>query len=117
MQVPNPEIARSLRIFSYAGCLDMVAVEGQFTFTADRPQLSCAAFFMAEPNEVITVEYDGVDVDCSAGDFITVSHRRAIDNQSNITWTFVGSRAETQPSLLNSGLCAKCNDNYKKTLV
>ncbi|XP_075885636.1 corticotropin-releasing factor-binding protein [Nelusetta ayraudi] len=53
-------------------CLDMVAVEGQFTFTAERPQLSCAAFFMAEPNEVISVEYDGVDVDCSAGDFITV---------------------------------------------
>ncbi|XP_070706916.1 corticotropin-releasing factor-binding protein [Pempheris klunzingeri] len=53
-------------------CLDMVAVEGQFTFTAERPQLSCAAFFMAEPNEVISVEYDNVDIDCSGGDFITV---------------------------------------------
>uniref|UniRef100_A0A8C2YZ28 Corticotropin-releasing factor-binding protein n=2 Tax=Cyclopterus lumpus TaxID=8103 RepID=A0A8C2YZ28_CYCLU len=53
-------------------CLDMVAVEGQFTFTAERPQLSCAAFFMAEPNEVISVEYEHVDVDCSGGDFITV---------------------------------------------
>ncbi|XP_030290776.1 corticotropin-releasing factor-binding protein [Sparus aurata] len=53
-------------------CLDMVAVEGQFTFTAERPQLSCAAFFMAEPNEVITVEYDNVDIDCRGGDFITV---------------------------------------------
>lgn len=53
----------------------MVAVEGQFTFTAERPQLSCAAFFMAEPNEVITVEYDNVDVDCSGGDFITVSRQ------------------------------------------
>lgn len=58
----------------------MVAVEGQFTFTAERPQLSCAAFFMAEPNEVISVEYDGVDVDCSAGDFITVSEANTIHN-------------------------------------
>uniref|UniRef100_A0A3B5AYR0 Corticotropin-releasing factor-binding protein n=1 Tax=Stegastes partitus TaxID=144197 RepID=A0A3B5AYR0_9TELE len=53
-------------------CLDMVAVEGQFTFTAERPQLSCAAFFMAEPNEVISVDYDSVDIDCRGGDFITV---------------------------------------------
>ncbi|XP_059214060.1 corticotropin-releasing factor-binding protein isoform X2 [Centropristis striata] len=53
-------------------CLDMVAVEGQFTFTAERPQLSCAAFFMAEPNEVISVDYDNVDIDCRGGDFITV---------------------------------------------
>ncbi|XP_069015831.1 corticotropin-releasing factor-binding protein [Embiotoca jacksoni] len=53
-------------------CLDMVSVEGQFTFTAERPQLSCAAFFMAEPNEVISVEYDGVDIDCRGGDLITV---------------------------------------------
>ncbi|XP_068430426.1 corticotropin-releasing factor-binding protein [Clinocottus analis] len=53
-------------------CLDMVAVEGQFSFTAERPQLSCAAFFMAEPDEVISVEYEHVDVDCSGGDFITV---------------------------------------------
>ncbi|KAM9841436.1 corticotropin-releasing factor-binding protein isoform 2-T2 [Aulostomus maculatus] len=53
-------------------CLDMVAVEGRFTFTAERPQLSCAAFFTAEPNEVISVEYDNVDIDCEGGDFITV---------------------------------------------
>uniref|UniRef100_A0A8D3E9J3 Corticotropin-releasing factor-binding protein n=1 Tax=Scophthalmus maximus TaxID=52904 RepID=A0A8D3E9J3_SCOMX len=53
-------------------CLDMVAVEGQFTFTAERPQLSCAAFLVAEPSEVISVEYDRVDVDCGAGDFVTV---------------------------------------------
>ncbi|XP_044030925.1 corticotropin-releasing factor-binding protein [Siniperca chuatsi] len=53
-------------------CLDMVAVEGQFTFTAERPQLSCAAFFMAEPTEVISVDYDNVDIDCRGGDFITV---------------------------------------------
>uniref|UniRef100_A0A8C6KLT8 Corticotropin-releasing factor-binding protein n=1 Tax=Nothobranchius furzeri TaxID=105023 RepID=A0A8C6KLT8_NOTFU len=53
-------------------CLDMVSVEGQFTFTAESPQLSCAAFFMAEPNEVISVDYDQADIDCSGGDFITV---------------------------------------------
>lgn len=81
--VPNPESARSLRVRSHAGCLDMVAVEGQFTFTAERPQLSCAAFFMAEPNEIITVEYDGVDVDCSGGDFITVSQRNTVHNKCN----------------------------------
>ena len=51
----------------------MVAVEGQFTFTAERPQLSCAAFFIAEPNEVISVDYDSVDIDCRGGDFITVN--------------------------------------------
>lgn len=61
----------------------MVAVEGQFTFTAERPQLSCAAFFMAEPNEVISVEYDGVDVDCSAGDFITVSEANTTHNDND----------------------------------
>ncbi|XP_054613156.1 corticotropin-releasing factor-binding protein isoform X2 [Dunckerocampus dactyliophorus] len=53
-------------------CLDMVAVEGRFTFTAEHPQLSCAAFFMAEPDEVVSVEYDSVDIDCKGGDFITV---------------------------------------------
>lgn len=55
-----------------SGCLDMISLEGQFTFTAERPQLSCAAFFIAEPNEVITVEYVNVDIDCRGGDFITV---------------------------------------------
>uniref|UniRef100_A0A3Q2YVH0 Corticotropin-releasing factor-binding protein n=3 Tax=Hippocampus comes TaxID=109280 RepID=A0A3Q2YVH0_HIPCM len=44
----------------------------RFTFVAEYPQLSCAAFFMAEPNEVISLEYDSVDIDCQAGDFITV---------------------------------------------
>lgn len=61
-----------------SGCLDMVAVEGQFTFTAERPQLSCAAFFMAEPNEVISVDYDSVDIDCKGGDFITVSSHSGV---------------------------------------
>ncbi|XP_071372622.1 corticotropin-releasing factor-binding protein isoform X1 [Centroberyx affinis] len=53
-------------------CLDMVSVEGQFTFTAERPQLSCAAFFIAEPNEVISVDYGSADIDCRGGDFIKV---------------------------------------------
>ncbi|XP_029371983.1 corticotropin-releasing factor-binding protein [Echeneis naucrates] len=53
-------------------CLDMVAVEGQFTFTVEHPQLSCAAFFMSEPTEVISVDLDSVDIDCRGGDFITV---------------------------------------------
>lgn len=55
-----------------AGCLDMISVEGQFTFTAERPQLNCAAFLMAEPSEVLSVEYDSVDIDCKGGDFLTV---------------------------------------------
>ena len=66
-------VAVTVLVLVSSGCLDMVAVEGQFTFTAERPQLSCAAFFMAEPNEVITVEYDNVDIDCRGGDFITVN--------------------------------------------
>lgn len=51
----------------------MIAVEGQFTFTPERPQLNCAAFLLAEPNEVITVDYQSVDIDCRGGDFITVN--------------------------------------------
>lgn len=69
-------VAVSVLVLVSSGCLDMVAVEGQFTFTAERPQLSCAAFFMAEPNEVITVEYDNVDIDCRGGDFITVNSHK-----------------------------------------
>ncbi|CAG05261.1 unnamed protein product, partial [Tetraodon nigroviridis] len=53
-------------------CLDMIAVEGQFSFAPEHPQLSCAAFLLAEPNQVISVDYDSVDIDCSGGDFITV---------------------------------------------
>ncbi|XP_061586042.1 corticotropin-releasing factor-binding protein-like [Cololabis saira] len=53
-------------------CLDMLATEGHFTFTASRPQLACAAFIIAEPNEVISVELSDVSVDCSAGDFIKI---------------------------------------------
>ncbi|CAB1318703.1 unnamed protein product [Coregonus sp. 'balchen'] len=46
------EIPEELMYSRPLQCLDMVAAEGQFTFTADRPQLSCAAFFIAEPNQV-----------------------------------------------------------------
>ncbi|KAG7477029.1 hypothetical protein MATL_G00089040 [Megalops atlanticus] len=51
-------------------CLDMLATEGQFTFTADRPHLNCAAFFIGEPNEIISIEYGSVNIDCGGGDFI-----------------------------------------------
>ncbi|XP_028829576.1 corticotropin-releasing factor-binding protein [Denticeps clupeoides] len=53
-------------------CLDMISVEGQFTFSADRPQLNCAAFFIGEPTDVISVEYNAVDIDCRGGDFVKV---------------------------------------------
>lgn len=54
------------------GCLDMLSVQGQFTFTADRPQLHCAAFFISEPEEFITIHYDLVSIDCQGGDFLKV---------------------------------------------
>lgn len=66
-----PDISDELIYRRSLRCLDMIAVEGQFTFTAERPQLNCAAFFIAEPNEFISLEYDHVDIDCRGGDFIT----------------------------------------------
>ncbi|CAL8249200.1 unnamed protein product [Merluccius merluccius] len=53
-------------------CLDMLATEGQFTFTAAQPQLACAAFLIGEPNEVLSLELSDVNIDCSAGDFIKI---------------------------------------------
>uniref|UniRef100_A0A3P9PAG5 Corticotropin-releasing factor-binding protein n=1 Tax=Poecilia reticulata TaxID=8081 RepID=A0A3P9PAG5_POERE len=53
-------------------CLDMLATEGYFTFVATRPQLACAAFIIAEPSEVISMELSDVSIDCSAGDFIKI---------------------------------------------
>lgn len=50
----------------------MVAIEGQFTFTAERPQLNCAVFFIGEPSDIISIEYDSVNIDCRGGDFIKV---------------------------------------------
>lgn len=55
-----------------SGCLDMVAIEGQFTFTAERPQLNCAVFFIGEPSDIISIEYNSVNIDCRGGDFIKV---------------------------------------------
>ncbi|KAK1893265.1 Corticotropin-releasing factor-binding protein [Dissostichus eleginoides] len=51
-------------------CLDMLATDGSYTFVASRPQLACAAFIIAEPSEVISLELSDVNIDCSAGDFI-----------------------------------------------
>ncbi len=50
----------------------MVAIEGQFTFTAERPQLNCAVFFIGEPGDIISIEYDSVNMDCRGGDFVKV---------------------------------------------
>lgn len=55
-----------------SGCLDMLSLQGQFSFTADRPQLHCAAFFISEPEEFITIYYDLVSIDCQGGDFLKV---------------------------------------------
>lgn len=51
-------------------CLDMLAMEGQFTFVASQPQLACATFFIAEPSELLSLELSDVNIDCTAGDFI-----------------------------------------------
>lgn len=59
-------------VFVFVGCLDMLATNGYFTFAASQPQLACAAFIIAEPNEVISLELYHVSIDCSAGDFIKV---------------------------------------------
>ncbi|XP_064422887.1 corticotropin-releasing factor-binding protein [Latimeria chalumnae] len=57
---------RSLR------CIDMLSINGEFTFTAENPQLHCAAFFIGEPDELITIEYKFVNIDCQGGDFLKV---------------------------------------------
>ena len=54
------------------GCLDMLATDGYFTFVASQPQLACAAFVIAEPSDVISLELYDVSIDCDAGDFIKV---------------------------------------------
>lgn len=56
----------------------MVAVEGRFSFAADSPQLRCAAFLVAEPDQLITVDLERVHIDCSAGDFVTVNARGGV---------------------------------------
>lgn len=54
----------------------MLSLQGQFTFTADRPQLHCAAFFISEPEEFITIYLDLVSIDCQGGDFLQVRQPR-----------------------------------------
>ncbi|XP_034296981.1 corticotropin-releasing factor-binding protein isoform X1 [Pantherophis guttatus] len=53
-------------------CLDMLSIEGQFTFTAEQPQMHCATFFIGEPEEFISIDFDFVNIDCQAGDFLKV---------------------------------------------
>lgn len=99
------------------GCLDMVAVEGRFTFTAERPQLSCAAFFMAEPNEVISLDYDGVDIDCGGGDFITVrSHICTQETSSRWEMKHQTYSVSMTTYLFTQGRCSQhttCGLKYK----
>ncbi|KFV62184.1 Corticotropin-releasing factor-binding protein [Dryobates pubescens] len=57
---------RSLR------CIDMLSTEGQFSITAEQPQLQCATFFIGEPEELIMIDYDFVNIDCQGGDFLKV---------------------------------------------
>ncbi|KAH0628013.1 hypothetical protein JD844_008661 [Phrynosoma platyrhinos] len=56
----------------FPGCIDMLSIEGQFTFTADQPQLHCATFFIGDPQELITIDFDFINIDCQAGDFLKV---------------------------------------------
>ncbi|XP_061117256.1 corticotropin-releasing factor-binding protein-like [Conger conger] len=72
----NSEVKRELsKDFIYRRplrCLDMLSMEGQFSFSALRPQLNCAVYLIFEPSEVISVEFSSVDIDCSRGDFLKV---------------------------------------------
>ncbi|RMC16450.1 hypothetical protein DUI87_06780 [Hirundo rustica rustica] len=65
---------RSLR------CIDMLSIEGQFTFTADQPQLHCATFFIGEPEELITIRYDFVNIDCRGGGLPEAQMKIGCDN-------------------------------------
>lgn len=105
-----------------SGCLDMVAVEGQFTFTAERPQLSCAAFFMAEPNEVISVDYDSVDIDCRGGDFITVNCGKHVFSSIMTSFGTSGCTCCTEADLITYHLLVVKSPlhetlSYHKTLL
>ncbi|XP_072113248.1 corticotropin-releasing factor-binding protein [Mobula birostris] len=72
----NSEMKRSLsQGYVYnrrLNCVDMLSVDGQFSFRADRPQLNCATFFIGNPDEVISLEYNNVNIDCQGGDFLKV---------------------------------------------
>ncbi|KAM6111522.1 LOW QUALITY PROTEIN: corticotropin-releasing factor-binding protein-like [Phoenicopterus ruber ruber] len=56
----------------FPGCIDMLSIEGQFTFTTEQPQLHCAIFFIGEPEELITIDYDFININCQGGDFLKV---------------------------------------------
>uniref|UniRef100_A0A3Q3WWR0 Corticotropin-releasing factor-binding protein n=1 Tax=Mola mola TaxID=94237 RepID=A0A3Q3WWR0_MOLML len=67
------EMLASVTMKCFSGkrrCLDMLATDGYFTFVASQPQLACAAFVIAEPSDVISLELYDVSIDCGAGDFI-----------------------------------------------
>ncbi|KAM3844036.1 corticotropin-releasing factor-binding protein [Vipera latastei] len=72
----NQELKRQLsgeQIYRRAlRCLDMLSIEGQFTFTTDQPQMHCATFFIGEPEEFISIDFDFVNIDCQAGDVLKV---------------------------------------------
>ncbi|XP_038661466.1 corticotropin-releasing factor-binding protein [Scyliorhinus canicula] len=53
-------------------CIDMLSVDGRFTFSADQPQLHCGTFFIGNPDEIILLEYNYVNIDCQGGDFLKV---------------------------------------------
>ncbi|KAG8598626.1 hypothetical protein GDO81_002678 [Engystomops pustulosus] len=57
---------RSLR------CIDMLSIDGQFTFKAEQPQLHCALFLIGDPEEFITIEYNFVSIDCLGGDILKI---------------------------------------------
>ncbi|KAF1616195.1 UNVERIFIED_CONTAM: Corticotropin-releasing factor-binding protein, partial [Eudyptes pachyrhynchus] len=54
------------------GCINMLSIEGQFTFTAEQPQLYCTTLFIGEPEEFITIDYDFININCQGGDFLKV---------------------------------------------
>ncbi|XP_043563168.1 corticotropin-releasing factor-binding protein [Chiloscyllium plagiosum] len=72
----NSELKRELSegyVYSRSlKCIDMLSVDGRFTFSADRPELHCATFFIGSPDEIISLEYNNVNIDCQGGDFLKV---------------------------------------------
>ncbi|XP_058512319.1 corticotropin-releasing factor-binding protein [Ochotona princeps] len=69
---PKREVAGEEPYHRALRCLDALSLQGQFTFTADEPQLHCAAFLIAEPGELLTVQADHASLDCQRGDFLKV---------------------------------------------
>ncbi|CAM9814867.1 corticotropin-releasing factor-binding protein [Lampetra fluviatilis] len=66
---------RDLQLGSYRRnlrCIDMLSVEGSFTFTSSEPGQRCALFLIANPDETLLLHYTDVNIDCDAGDSLTV---------------------------------------------